>query len=45
VGSALGSCCCQGAEGPWMLEVLSCRVSCSGELGGGWAEAMLSVRS
>jgi hypothetical protein len=44
-GCAGGPCCCQGAEGPWVLEVLSWRAGCSGELGASWMEEMLSVRS
>jgi hypothetical protein len=44
-GSMLGPCCCQGAEGSWVLEVLSCHACCSGDLGDGWVEEMLSVRS
>jgi hypothetical protein len=43
--SELGPCCCQGAQGPWMFEDLSCRAGCSGELDDGWAEEILSVRS
>jgi hypothetical protein len=34
-GSTFGLCCCQGAEGPWVLEVSSCRAGCSCELGDG----------
>jgi hypothetical protein len=32
-GIGLGSCCCQCAEGPWVLEGLSYCARCNGELG------------
>jgi hypothetical protein len=39
-GCALGSCCRGGAEGPWVLEVLTLEPSrkACGDLGEGWAE-------
>jgi hypothetical protein len=44
-GCAVGPCCYQGVEGPWVLVALCCRSRCSSELGVGREEEMLSLRS
>jgi hypothetical protein len=42
-GGVLGSSCCLGAEGPWVLEDWSCCACCGGDLGDGGVEEMLSL--
>jgi hypothetical protein len=42
-GGVLGSSCCLGAEGPWVLEDWSCCACCGGDLGDGGVEDMLSL--
>jgi hypothetical protein len=39
----VGPCCCLGAEGPWVVDGLSCCACCGGDLGDGGVEEMLSL--
>jgi hypothetical protein len=40
----VGSCCCRGAEGPWLLEDLRCCAWCGDDLSDGRVEEMLPSR-